>query len=114
MPRSTSLKSILFVATDNEWYAVDQSKTEIYVGIWWHHEQKLIGFAQPITAIQEPRTLIDSDLTHADAWDFARRQLSCPSDVEYFAIPRGRNWMFQDRCTDLLISCQSERGWHVP
>ena len=102
MPRSTSLKSTLFVATDNEWYAVDQSKTEIYVGIWWHHEQKLIGFAQPITAIQEPRTLIDSDLTHADAWDFARRQLSCPSDVEYFAIPRGRILWHSERETGIL------------
>ncbi len=90
MPRSEIRKATLFVTTDDEWYEADQSKTEIHVGIWWHLGQKLIGFAQPISAFRKPKGLIDSDLSHADAWDMARRQLSCPSDVEYFAIPRGR------------------------
>lgn len=102
MPRFTSLKSTLFVSRNGDWYEVDPSKTEIHVGIWWHHGQKLIGFVQPVKAVQEPRTLIDSDLTHADAWDFARRRLSCPSDVEYFAIPRGRILWHSERETGIL------------
>lgn len=80
----------MFVTTDDGYSEVGQNNKEIHVGIWWHSGRQLVGFAQPIVAIQEPRTLIDSDLSHADAWDMARRQLSCPCDVEYFAIPRGR------------------------
>lgn len=90
MPRTKSQKSTLFVSTDGGWCEVGNSKTEIYVGIWWHNGQQLIGFAQPVAAVQQPRALVDSDLSHADAWGTARRQLSCSSDVEYFEIPRGR------------------------
>jgi hypothetical protein len=90
MPRSESWRFTLFTTTD-DWYRLrDQDNTELYVGIWWHHRRQLVGFGQPVATIQEPRTLIDSNLTHADAWDMARRELSCPSEAEYFSIPRGR------------------------
>lgn len=102
MPRAQNRKSTLFVITDCGWCEVDQSKTEIHVGIWWHNGQQLIGFAQPVSALQKPRGLIDSDLSHTDAWDMARRQLSCPNDVEYFVIPRGRILWNADRDRGVL------------
>ncbi len=102
MPRAHKRKSTLFIITDGRWCEVNQTKMEIHVGIWWHNGQQLIGFAQPVAAIQVPRPLIDSDLTHADAWDTARRKLSCPSDVEYFAIPRGRILWHADREMGIL------------
>ena len=102
MPGSKSRKSTLFVITDDGFCDVSQNKTNIHVGIWWHNGQQLVGFAQPIVAVQEPRTLIDSDLSHADVWDMARRRLSCPSDVEYFTIPRGRVLWHTDREMGIL------------
>ena len=102
MARAQKRKSTLFVITDGGWCEVDQTQMEIHVGIWWHHGQQLIGFAQPISTFQKPTGLIDSDLSHADVWEMAHGQLSCPKDIEYFLIPRGRILWHRNREMGIL------------
>ena len=88
--QAKELKSTLFIVAEHG-YSLACDKTEgIHVGIWWQNGHTLVAFAQPLGAIKQASTMIDSELCHADAWDVARRTLGVPADLDYFAIPRGR------------------------
>jgi len=91
MPQAQSWNSRLFLSDLNGFHEIKNPRTSgIHVGIWWHNGNRLVGYAQLVSEIEGSGSLIDSNLTHANVWNIARRELSCPSEREYFAIPRGR------------------------
>ena len=90
MSQSEKWQTTLFVSDLQGHHRILDHVTEIHVGIWWHNETQIVGFAQPAESIQEPSQLCDSNLAHADIWDVARKHLSCSDAAEYFSVPRGR------------------------
>lgn len=86
-----SWPSIVFLYEDQGYRPSKPTRrTGVNVGLWWHTEERLVAFVQPIKVITTSGNLIDTDLSHDGAWDVARQVLSCPSKTEYFDIPRGR------------------------
>ena len=91
MTRSASRSKILFLYKCGELGRSDITKVcGFHVGIWWHDDERLVAFRQPITDIMTTGHLVDSELSHDSAWETARHELHCPVTAEYFEIPRGR------------------------
>lgn len=90
MSQAEKVQATLFISDLQGHHETRKPVTEAHVGIWWHNGTRIVGFAQAVTSIQEPRQICDSNLAHADTWDIARKYLSCSDEAEYFSVPRGR------------------------
>ncbi len=91
MPRTTAWTTVLFHQERGKLNRSDPAKAlNFHVGIWWHDDERLVAFRQPVTDIKATGHLMDSDLSHDSVWETARRELNCPAALEYFQISRGR------------------------
>lgn len=91
MPRRKSWPSVLFLCEEEKLQRIERTcDLGVYIGLWWHDDQRVVAFLQAIIEIEAVGPLVDSDLSHDSAWEIARHELSGPEAAEYFDLPRGR------------------------